>query len=130
MIFVAQNLRESTFPAETTTAKRKKTVSDSPVDCLPVIPVEGSDVVAVYRVATESITRARAGRGPTRIDCLRFSPDGIVRDQDSDDSILKMEQYLTRKELFCPHWKKEVVASFGKELDRVVAPARGLSSQE
>ncbi|MGA9670703.1 MAG: thiamine pyrophosphate-dependent enzyme, partial [Terracidiphilus sp.] len=38
-----------------------------PVDC-PSLPVDGHDVVAVYRVASESIARARQGRGPTLIE--------------------------------------------------------------
>ena len=40
---------------------------------VPIIPVDGGDVVAVYRVATESITHARKGNGPTLIDCI-FEP--------------------------------------------------------
>ena len=35
----------------------------------PGIIVDGSDVVAVWRVAQESIHRARNGAGPTLIDC-------------------------------------------------------------
>jgi TPP-dependent pyruvate/acetoin dehydrogenase alpha subunit len=36
---------------------------------LPCIHVDGNDVVAMYRVATESITHARKGHGPSFIDC-------------------------------------------------------------
>jgi len=36
---------------------------------VPSICVDGNDVVAVYRVASESISHARNGHGPTLIDC-------------------------------------------------------------
>lgn len=57
---------------------------------LPVIPVDGHDVVAVYRVSTESMTYARKGYGPTVIDC-RLSTTG--------DPLTNMETYLSLKGL-------------------------------
>jgi len=82
---------------------------------LPVIPVDGDDAVAVYRVASESIARARAGRGPTLIDCNR-SADG--------DSILTMETYLTRKGLFREELKMEIAAEFGRELEEAFSKGK------
>lgn len=40
----------------------------------PTIVVDGNDVVAVYRVASESIAHARKGHGPTLIDCRLSLP--------------------------------------------------------
>ena len=37
---------------------------------LPVIPVDGSDAVAIYRVVQESALRARAGGGPAVLWCV------------------------------------------------------------
>lgn len=55
------------------TADTSRWIEDSPhrLDgvSLPSIMVDGHDAVAVYRVATESITHARKGNGPTLIDC-------------------------------------------------------------
>jgi len=46
---------------------------------LPSINVDGNDVVAMYRVATESITHARKGHGPTFIDCrLSIAADPLT----------------------------------------------------
>ncbi len=81
---------------------------------VPVIPVDGADVVAVYRVATESITHARKGNGPTLIDCI-FDP------AQAHDPIPKMEAYLSRKGLFREEWKLAEVADFSRKLDAVVA---------
>lgn len=57
---------------------------------LPFISVDGNDVVAVYRVASEAITHARKGNGPTLIDC-RLSTAG--------DPLENMHKYLIGKGL-------------------------------
>ncbi len=75
----------------------------------PCIPVDGHDVVAVYRVAFEAMARARQGGGPTLIDC---KTDSISR-----DPLLLMEEYLTRKGLFTPAWKQKLLESFRAEVD-------------
>lgn len=55
---------------------------------LPVMTVDGNDAVAVYRVATESMTYARKGYGPTLIDCSLSIPA---------DPLKNMHQYLVLK---------------------------------
>jgi TPP-dependent pyruvate/acetoin dehydrogenase alpha subunit len=57
---------------------------------MPSICVDGNDVVAVYRVASESIAHARNGHGPTLIDC-RLSSVG--------DPLEGMRNYLIGKGL-------------------------------
>jgi pyruvate dehydrogenase E1 component alpha subunit len=80
---------------------------------IPVIPVDGRDVVAIYRVATESITHARKGNGPTLIECV-FDPTEAL------DPIQKMEAYLTRKGLFSEEWKRKEADGFARSLDGAV----------
>lgn len=79
----------------------------------PWIAVDGNDVVAVYRVATEAIIHARKGNGPTLIEC-RFDRS------EAHDPILKMEAYLFRKGLFSEELKREAAASFTSELAAVI----------
>jgi len=106
---------------------------------VPAISVDGNDAVAVYRVASESISRARMGRGPTLIDCRRFlvSAAGkkaakttrplngglnggrigdVVKDVD-DEPIANMERYLGRKGLFREEQKAALLTKFGRELE-------------
>jgi pyruvate dehydrogenase E1 component alpha subunit len=69
------------------------------------IAVDRTDVVAVYRVASEAIDRARRGVGPTLIQCVDFrlpSPRRQRRDQHCADPILYMESYLRSKNLWSP----------------------------
>ena len=79
-------------------------------ESLPTINVDGSDVVAVYRVASESIAHARTGNGPTLIECKTDR-------QNPGDPILNMEKYLTRKGLFSEEFKHGIAAKFSSELD-------------
>lgn len=90
---------------------------------VPAITVDGNDAVAVYRVASESIARARLGRGPTLIECgvydLRRSEDNHrqnSRRQRGDDPIPAMENYLARKGLFNEKLKRQMAARFRREL--------------
>jgi pyruvate dehydrogenase E1 component alpha subunit len=78
--------------------------------------VDGNDVVAVYRVATEAIVHARKGNGPTLIEC-RFDRS------EAHDPILKMEAYLLRKGLFSEELKIEATAGFTSELAAIESAA-------
>jgi len=80
---------------------------------IPAIPVDSSDVVAVYRVATEAIAHARKGNGATLIDCVTCSSEPAAE----IDAIAKMEAYLRRKGLFREALRREVAAGFSRELD-------------
>jgi len=95
------------------------------------IAVDASDVVAVYRVASEAITHARKGNGPTLIECTPYrlmggSPaaggngGGTGGGGGWDDPILKMEQYLAGKGLFRKQLKAGIAARFRKDLDAKV----------
>jgi pyruvate dehydrogenase E1 component alpha subunit len=87
--------------------------SHAPAYGFPGIPVDGHDAVAVYRVAYESIQRARSGSVPTLIECKSKA--------DNSDPIANMEKYLTRKGLFQEEWKNEIIAEFTPTLDSAIA---------
>jgi TPP-dependent pyruvate/acetoin dehydrogenase alpha subunit len=74
------------------------------------IPVDGNDVVAIYRVAQEAILRARRGVGPTLIDCKPWPLDGDT------DPVRRLEQALERRGLSVDKLKKRTLATFHKEL--------------
>jgi pyruvate dehydrogenase E1 component alpha subunit len=111
--------------------------TDKTAPCgLPSITVDGNDVVAVYRVASEAITHARMGHGPTLIECRTFRlsgpaamgagkgprPDEVAL-RATDDPILNMEKYLTGKGLFSEEFKRRVALGFSKELEAVLGAA-------
>jgi pyruvate dehydrogenase E1 component alpha subunit len=65
---------------------------------LPVLSVDGDDAVAVYRVAQESVLRARVGDGPAVIWGV-LSPKGSKLSR-SMQPIARMESYLAARGLF------------------------------
>jgi len=81
----------------------------------PIMTVDASDVVAVYRVASESIAHARQGFGPTFIECQHWQGADATR-----NPLLNMEKYLDRKGLFSRSTKAEITASFRSKLDAAV----------
>lgn len=78
---------------------------------IPVIRVDAFDTVAVYRVAHESITRARDCGGPTIMECAAWPADP------HPDPLLKLEHYLSDKKLFHASWKRRLERQFAKELE-------------
>jgi TPP-dependent pyruvate/acetoin dehydrogenase alpha subunit len=95
----------------------------------PNIPVDGSDVVAVFRVTQEAIRRAREGHGPAVIECI--TSRAAATEQRSrknrtarhivQDPLTFMEQYLRRKNLWTDEWSRSIVATFSRELDEAFA---------
>ena len=65
---------------------------------LPVLSVDGEDAVAVYRVAQESVLRARVGDGPAVIWGV-LTPGGSKPTR-STQPIARMESYLAARGLF------------------------------
>ena len=47
------------------------------------VVVDGTDVLAVHREATHAIEKARAGRGPTLVECLTFRMEGHAAHDDA-----------------------------------------------
>jgi pyruvate dehydrogenase E1 component alpha subunit len=95
----------------------------------PNIPVDGSDVVAVFRVTQEAIRRAREGHGPAVIECITARVDATEQRSEKNkaarqiaqDPLTFMEQYLRRKNLWTDEWSRSMVATFNKELDEAFA---------
>jgi TPP-dependent pyruvate/acetoin dehydrogenase alpha subunit len=81
------------------------------------ITVDGNDVVAVYRVAYESLERVRQGGGPVLIEGRRYRQDGQEPVRSERDPLSHMEQYLGAKGLFSSRWKEQLVQRFTRELD-------------
>jgi acetoin:2,6-dichlorophenolindophenol oxidoreductase subunit alpha len=92
---------------------------------VPGMVVDGHDVVAVYRVASEAITHARRGNGPTLIECRPWIVTGTSRvHRSSGDPIRNMERYLAGKALFSRKFKTQVKQEFEHELDDASATVK------
>lgn len=85
------------------------------VEGVPVIEVDADDAVAVYRVATESIGRARQRRGPTVIEAVTLAPGQGF--QHAGDSVALMESYLNARGLFDAETRTALEHSFTRDLN-------------
>jgi pyruvate dehydrogenase E1 component alpha subunit len=127
MIFVNREGRKPGRAVRTPPKRNKPANPETP--WFPDIVVDSNDVVAVYRVANEAISRARLGRGPTLIECQPFRLTGMAADDgngrakrsNSLDPISNMETYLRRKGLFQRHLRSEILAGFTRELDAALS---------
>ena len=98
----------------------------------PTITVDANDVVAVYRVAYESVERARQGGSPVLVEGKpyrlyspakrRLANSAAWRTQ--HDPLTHMERYLRAKGLFTPRWKDQMAQEFSQKLDAAVKAAR------
>ena len=74
---------------------------------VPIITVDGNDAVAVYRVAYESLIRARQLSNPTLIDCICLKEDGVA----------VMESFLHARNLLTPARKRSIRIRLRKEVN-------------
>lgn len=86
---------------------------------VPVIRVDATDTVAVYRVAHESVSRARDGGGPTIIECVMWPGEG-----GDEDPLVKLENYLAAKKLFRRDWKQRLVEKYSRAVTEAVGTIR------
>jgi TPP-dependent pyruvate/acetoin dehydrogenase alpha subunit len=104
-------------------------------DGLTSITVDGNDVVAVYRVACESLVRMRRGGGPVLVEGKTYRQDGQALLSIERDPLIHMERYLKAKKLFTTGWKNNIARQFSRELDaavqgREVQPTRYLRASQ
>ena len=91
----------------------------------PRIPVDGNDSVAVHRVATEAIQRARQGDGPTLIECQIatsvHNPNSLGL---AKDPIAHMRDYLRKHQLWSEDWSAKLEAEVQELRDRLLEKQR------
>ena len=112
--------------------KRKTRIEKARSYGFPIITVDANDVVAVYRVAYESVERARQGGGPVLVEgkpYRLYSPTkrrvaNSAARRSERDPLTHMERYLKTKRLFTPSWKNQLVHEFSQKLDAAVKAAK------
>lgn len=129
VLFVCQSGMRNEPASTKPQVKVKNDAEKARCSGFPNITVDGNDVVAVYRVASEAITHARMGHGPTLIECRTCclcgrpevvpQPEELER-READDPISNMEKYLAGKGLFREKFKQQIALGFSKELDAVL----------
>jgi acetoin:2,6-dichlorophenolindophenol oxidoreductase subunit alpha len=84
---------------------------------MPGIAVDGSDAIALYRVAQESLGRIRGGGGPVLIECVTYRLQG-ERKGAIPDPLLEMKKHLLERGAAENNWIEQVAARFAGILQR------------
>lgn len=113
----------------------QSSIPDSPATGgnFPRITVDGNDVVAVFRVAQEAVRRARAGHGPSLIECVVPESDPVpARKQTAAacDPLAFMQRYLQRRNLWADEWQKKIADQFSQELELALANGAKLPDRQ
>jgi pyruvate dehydrogenase E1 component alpha subunit len=101
----------------------------------PGIQVDGNDLLAVFTAAREAVARARAGQGPTLIECVtyrlgvhttaddptKYRSDDEVHAWEKKDPLTRLVPYLERHGLSTPGLEEEVDAEIAGAIERFEA---------
>ena len=134
VIFVCQN---NQWAISTPVARqtRSATIAQKAIAYgMPGIQVDGNDILAVWAAAKEATDRARAGGGPTLIECLtyrvmmhttaddpkRYRTDAEVEIWRERDPLTRFQKYLLDKGVLSGHEQQELDAEVLQEIQRAV----------
>jgi pyruvate dehydrogenase E1 component alpha subunit len=97
ILFVVENNKWAIGMAHERATSQPEIYKKAEVFNMPGIEVDGMDVLAVRTVAQEAVARARAGEGPTLIECLTYRFRGhSLADPDELRSKAEKEAWLAR----------------------------------
>ena len=103
---------------------------------MPGVSIDGNDVLAVYAAAGGAIARARAGHGPSLIECRTFRmtghsahdaaeyvPEILAKKWSAKDPIARFEKLLLTRRILTHARIQALEAGIRKELDEAIAQA-------
>ncbi len=102
---------------------------------VPGVRVDGNDILACYAVIKEAVDRARAGLGPTFVECVtyrmgahstsddptRYRSDAEVEAWGKKDPVLRFRRFLLKKGLVSDAFDAELEAAFTTQLSAAIA---------
>lgn len=92
---------------------------------VPAIPVDANDAVAIFRVAQESIGRARIGGGVALMECVPFVlEDAAGKRGAAEDGIAGLERYLLERKVASHAWMRGEARLFAKRVAREKAASK------
>jgi pyruvate dehydrogenase E1 component alpha subunit len=102
---------------------------------IPGVSVDGNDVIAVYNAANEAVQNARAGKGPTVLECKTYRIKGhhvldpaVYRNKEEVDAwqtedkdpILRFEKQLLEKKILNQSQREDAEASIKHMIEQAV----------
>jgi TPP-dependent pyruvate/acetoin dehydrogenase alpha subunit len=136
LIFICNNNQFAySTPVELQFAVKSLAVR-GPAYGMPGESVDGTDVLAVHETVGRAIARARAGQGPTFIECVtlrmaghsahdaaEYVPDKLKQAWAKKDPILRLEKHLLSRKVMTQPQINELNNRIGGEIDAAIANA-------
>jgi TPP-dependent pyruvate/acetoin dehydrogenase alpha subunit len=96
---------------------------------IPGHRIDGNDILTVYRVTSEAVERARAGQGPTLIECVTmrmrghseqdsasYVPKEMIEEWSKKDPIERFEKVLLEAGIMEPEEPEAIKAEVGRDV--------------
>jgi pyruvate dehydrogenase E1 component alpha subunit len=110
----------------------------------PGVQVDGNDVFAVYEAAEDAVARARAGDGPSLIECVTarlsfhnttdnpnaYVPEGWLEAAEKEEPLRRLRAYLTAQGVWDEATEAAVASEIEEELDAAVAAAASMPAPD
>jgi TPP-dependent pyruvate/acetoin dehydrogenase alpha subunit len=139
-VFVCQNNQWAISIPRSKQTRSKTLAQKALAYGMPGIQVDGNDVLAVYAAAKEAVDRARAGEGPSMIECetyrmmmhttaddpKRYRKDEEVEGWKKRDPIERFQKYLKNKGLLSDGKVEELEAQVKEDIQKAVDRAEEL----
>ena len=107
---------------------------------IPGVCVDGNDLLAVRKAVREAVERARAGGGPTLVECktfrmgghstsddpTRYVPRELFAEWEQKDPIRRFEKFLEACGLWKPALAQELTADVTAEIQAAIQVAEGV----
>lgn len=104
------------------------------------IQVDGNDVVAVYKAVSEAVARAKAGNGPTLIECFTYRLDDHTTSDDASryrakdeveqwqrrEPLIRLRFFLEKKGLWTQAYEDDITQKALAQVDDAVLAAEGM----
>jgi TPP-dependent pyruvate/acetoin dehydrogenase alpha subunit len=103
---------------------------------MPGVTVDGTDVLAVYQAVAKAMARARAGEGPSFVECKTFRmtghsahdmaeyvPEKLLKQWEKNDPVPRFEKLLISKKVLTQREVEKMDEAIKKEIDDAVALA-------
>lgn len=133
VVYICQNNLWAESVPSTMQANIEKFSDRAKAYGFPGITIDGNDVVLVHKTASEAIARARAGDGPTLIECLTYRWYGHSEIDPADyrsneeleewktkDPLARAEKLLMDLDILSTQKREAIVAEINQELDDAI----------
>ena len=113
VLFICVNNQYATEVPFSYAAGNPEVASRAAAYGMPGVAVDGNDVAAVYAAAAQAVARARAGEGPTLIECKTYRTRAHA--EGMGDFTYRTRDEVNRWKERCPiaSWREELIQEYG-----------------